>query len=82
MASHMGVQTLASSRNSQVEYLVHFIIEKTLKSLSDDGYITKSDVSSQKHYSSEIASDVWDHTVTGIQKVMAPVILNQIKRMK
>jgi hypothetical protein len=68
MASHMGVQTLATSRNAQVEYLVHFIIEHTLDALNNAGYISNADVSSQRHYSSEIASDVWDHIAIGTQR--------------
>lgn len=68
MASHMGVQTLATSRNSQVEFLVHYIIERALKKVTGMGHVADAHVSSQEHYSSEIASDVWDHLATGVQK--------------
>jgi hypothetical protein len=64
MASHMGVQTFATTRNSQIEYFVGFILERFAKSLQASRQISSFEVQSQKSYVSNIASDVWDHQLT------------------
>ncbi|MDX2094426.1 MAG: hypothetical protein SFW64_00560 [Alphaproteobacteria bacterium] len=48
--------------------MVHFVLERAMKALSDKGLISSARVSAQKQYVSEIASDIWDHIATGVQK--------------
>lgn len=67
MASHMGVQTFATERNSQVEFFVHFILEEFFLDLEKKGELKNVKLTSQKAYSAEIASDVWDHFVSAKQ---------------
>lgn len=64
MPSHMGVQTYATSRNSQAEMFVEFIIENYLEKTTSNGRFVSYEIEAQKHYSSDIASDVWDHFVS------------------
>jgi len=59
MASHMGVQTFATARNSLVELFVQFILESYFHTIQKS--VTDLSVESQKQYKSKIASDVWDH---------------------
>ncbi len=73
MPSHMGVQTFATARNSQVEYLVHFILEEFFTSLEVQGQVKDVAVETQRRYSSEIASDIWDHYVTAKQADGFPI---------
>lgn len=68
MASHMGVQTLATERNSKVEFLVHFILEKFFMELQEQNVINNVAIESQKLYLSEISSDVWDHFISGVHE--------------
>lgn len=68
MASHMGVQTFATERNSNVEFFVHYILEEFGNSLKKNGDLTSFELGAQHQYSSEIASDVWDHCLVGIQR--------------
>lgn len=67
MASHMGVQTIATARNSDVEFFVHFILEEFFFDLQKQGKLTNTTIESQKQFVSEIASDVWDHFVSATQ---------------
>ena len=67
VVSHMGVQTFATRRNSEVEFLVHFVLQKFCSRLESAGHLTVIDVVQQKQYSSEIASDVWDHFIRASQ---------------
>lgn len=67
MASHMGVQTFATERNSQVEFFVHFILERFFTDLEKKGQLKDVKFTSQKAYVSEIASDVWDHFISATQ---------------
>ncbi len=67
MPSHMSVQTFATERNSQVEFLVQFILEKFCEELVRKKLVREVQIVSQQHYSSPIASDVWDHFITAIQ---------------
>jgi hypothetical protein len=64
----MGVQTFATTRNAQVEGFVDFILEQYCEDLSDLGLIDDYSVESQCHYESDIASDIWDHLVSFIDK--------------
>ncbi len=64
MASHMGVQSFATSRNAKVEIFVNFVLDEYCKKLVSDGITTEYTLESQKHYISDIASDVWDHYVS------------------
>jgi hypothetical protein len=68
MASHMGVQTFATERNSNVEFFVHYILEEFGNSLQKNGDLTSFELGAQRQYSSEIASDVWDHCLVGTQR--------------
>lgn len=61
MASHMGVQTFATTRNSQIEFLVGFILKRFAKGLESAHKISRFEIQSQKAYVSNIASDIWDH---------------------
>lgn len=67
MASHMGVQTFATTRNSDVEFFVHFILKKFFFSLQKQGNLKNITIEQQKQYVSEIASDVWDHFISATQ---------------
>lgn len=67
MASHMGVQTFATERNSQVEFLVHFILAEFLDGQHKAKQLNNIIIESQKPYASDIASDVWDHFVLATQ---------------
>lgn len=60
----MGVQTFATDRNSQVELLIHFILEEFFSVLQITGEIQNLNIDMQRQYTSEIASDVWDHHVS------------------
>jgi len=64
MVSHMGVQTYATERNSQIEFLIGFILARFAKDLQTSGQIAKFGIEHQKQYVSNIASDVWDHQLT------------------
>ncbi|MGL5470295.1 MAG: hypothetical protein ACRDCT_19230 [Shewanella sp.] len=68
MASHMGVQTFATERNSNVEFFVHYILEVFGNLLKKNGDLTSFELGAQRQYSSEIASDVWDHYFVGVQR--------------
>ena len=57
MASHLGVQSFATSRNAKVETFVEFVLEQYCKKLVSDGVITEYVLESQKRYISDIASD-------------------------
>ncbi|ATZ73270.1 hypothetical protein CWC33_05970 [Idiomarina sp. X4] len=64
MPSHMGVQRFATSRNAQTETFVEFILELFCESLRQKNRVQNFQVESQKHFVSDIASDVWDHFVS------------------
>lgn len=64
MASHMGVQSFATTRNAQVEIFVEYILEQYCELLEREGFIKEYSIESQKHFESPIASDIWDHFVT------------------
>ncbi|WP_218241201.1 hypothetical protein [Comamonas fluminis] len=68
MASHMGVQKIATERNSNVEYFVHYILEEFANYLKRTGGWSSFELGAQRQYSSEIASDVWDHCLVGTQR--------------
>jgi hypothetical protein len=61
LMSHMSGQTLATRRNSQVEFVVHFVLEQFVEQLRSCGEIVRFNSTTQKSFISEIASDVWDH---------------------
>lgn len=63
MASHMGVQTFATERNSQVEVLIHFILEHLFINLQRQGEIKSAEIEMQHPYVSAISSDIWDHHI-------------------
>jgi hypothetical protein len=63
----MGVQTFATERNSQVELLIHFILEEYFNGLQAVGEIKELNIEMQRQYVSEIASDIWDHHISFIQ---------------
>ncbi|KAB0665696.1 hypothetical protein F6V25_08225 [Oryzomonas japonica] len=63
MPSHMGVQTFATERNSQVEYFVHFILDYFCKCLLESKAILEYEITQQKQFKSDIASDIWDHYI-------------------
>lgn len=67
MASHMAVQNMASERNSNVESFVHFLLTEFTDKLAAAGKLSRVEVKPQKLYTSAIASDVWDHLITGQQ---------------
>jgi len=60
----MGVQSVATARNSQVEYFIHFILDRFFSNLEELGRISSYEIELQKSYSSDIASDVWDHFIS------------------
>ena len=60
MASHMGVQTFATARNSQVEVLVHYVFQKFFDHLISVGEVLDAKVTVQKEFTSAIANDIWD----------------------
>lgn len=64
MASHMGVQTLATIRNSNVELFIHFILLKFANKLKSKGDIISYKVEQQVKFYSDIANDIWDHKVS------------------
>lgn len=64
MASHMGVQTFATERNSHAEFFVHVLLEMFGQNLLEKNKINKYHIESQSKYISEIASDVWDHKLS------------------
>lgn len=63
----MGVQTFATERNSQVEFFVHFILAEFFLDLEKRSELKDVKLTSQKAYSAEIASDVWDHFISAKQ---------------
>lgn len=69
----MGVQTFATERNSQVEFFVQFILEEFFQRLVKQKKLKSIKIESQKPYTSEIASDVWDHFVSAIQSNGRPM---------
>ena len=75
MASHMGVQTFATARNSQVEFIVQFALESFCHRLVTKKLISQTEIDSQKSYVSGISSDVWDHHVSAIQSNKKPLEL-------
>ncbi|HHU1968775.1 TPA: hypothetical protein ACUA66_004395, partial [Escherichia coli] len=64
MASHMGVQTLATIRNSNVELFIHFILLKFANNLKSKGDVISYKVEQQIKFYSDIANDIWDHKLT------------------
>lgn len=68
MASHMGVQTFATERNSQVEFFIHLLLENFFIGLEQERSLTNVNIGMQKQYTSLIASDIWDHHITATQK--------------
>lgn len=65
----MGVQRFATTRNAQVELYIEFVLEQYCERLKLEGRICDYSVESQKHYVSDIASDIWDHYVSFADKV-------------
>jgi hypothetical protein len=61
--SLMGVQKFATARNAEVEIFIGFVLEHYCQSLVSEQRINEYEITAQKHYESEIASDVWDHYV-------------------
>jgi hypothetical protein len=59
----MGVQTYASLRNEQVEYLVDFVLRNFVQKLKDEGYVSSSQRSpvQQKQFTREDCNDIFDH---------------------
>ncbi|WP_350315749.1 hypothetical protein OHK33_12915 [Pectobacterium aroidearum] len=75
MASHMGVQTLATLRNSNVELFIHFILLKFSENLKSNGNIISYKVEQQVRFYSDIANDIWDHKVTLTKNDNKPIEL-------
>ena len=71
LASHMGVQSFATSRNAQVETFIEYLLEHYCEQLIAEGRINDYKIESQKHYVSDIASDVWDHFVSFYDNVFS-----------
>jgi len=63
----MGVQRFAAMRNAQVEYFIHFVLDRFFSDLERLGQISNCELVVQKPYSSDIASDVWDHFLSATQ---------------
>lgn len=59
----MGVQKFATTRNAQVETFVELVLTSLCDELIAEKSIQSYNVDSQKHFESEIASDIWDHYV-------------------
>lgn len=59
----MGVQKFATTRNAQVETFVELVLTSLCDELVAGKNIESYEIDSQKHFESEIASDVWDHYV-------------------
>lgn len=57
----MGVQAIATSRNSSVEFVVHYILESFAEGLKQRGLLTTYRLEQQAPFSSDIARDIWDH---------------------
>jgi len=71
MASHMGVQNFATSRNAQVETFIEYILEYYCEKLLSEERIDNYTIESQKLYTSEIAHDIWDHFISFHDKVLS-----------
>jgi hypothetical protein len=63
----MGVQAFATERNSNVEFFVHYILREFGDSLKKSGDLVSFALNAQQQYVSDIASDIWDHSLVGIQ---------------
>jgi hypothetical protein len=64
MPSHMGVQSFATTRNSQIELFIESILEAYFELTKVKSRVSRLKIESQKPYKSEISSDVWDHFVS------------------
>lgn len=63
MPSHMGVQTFATSRNAQVETFIDLVLNQYAVNLVQSKRISSYELTGQRHFESDIASDVWDHSL-------------------
>lgn len=60
MDSHMGVQRLATRRNTNVESFVQFILQGFFEALHRTGEIRRYEIMPHTEFKSRLASDVWD----------------------
>lgn len=61
--SHMSVQTSATERNSQVELVIEYVLERFCDILKKNKEIENVSIDSQALYESDFARDVWDHRI-------------------
>lgn len=70
MPSHMGVQKFATSRNAQVETFIDLVLNQYAENLVQSKRISSYELTGQRHFESDIASDVWDHSLVFFDPIL------------